>query len=444
MLIDLNHHSGFVYGRPTGPAGSDVTARINAHVDGVLVDRNRRQVPRDYLGGSRIGEDCARKLVFEMAHTPKDPGRDFDGRILRIFAAGHQFEEMSIGWLRAAGFDLRDRGADGEQFGFSTAGGRLRGHADGVIVAGPDVGITWPALFEHKFLGAKSWSDLVKHGLRKSKPVYFAQVHLYMAYFNLEVALLTALNRDTLALHHEVVPFDPAAAQHFSDRAVQIIRAVAAGELPPRIAAMARQGSPIAFGQYDAHVWKMRKMDVTPEQALRGGQVICGLNATRLQLNNGMRHAAGFSGSLLPSGPGEKIICLKNQNDLGLINGMFITLDDVVDENSLYFSAAVTDEDGNRVGPAQQDGSRGRLRIYKGHFEDHRAFDKHRHDRDWKSKRMLTEATFGWAITGHKSQGSQWENVVVWDDGLERTEEDRRRWLYTVITRAEQGLVILA
>ena len=38
-------------------------------------------------------------------------------------------------------------GGDGEQFGFSVAGGKLRGHADGVIVAGPDVGITWPALF---------------------------------------------------------------------------------------------------------------------------------------------------------------------------------------------------------------------------------------------------------------------------------------------------------
>ena len=211
-----------------------------------------------------------------------------------------------------------------------------------------------------------------------------------------------------------------------------------------RLATMARQGEPIAFGQYDSHVWKMRKMDVTPEQALRGGQVICGLNATRLQLNNAMRHAAGFGGGCVPTGPGEKIICLKNQNDLGLINGMFLTLDDVVDEGSLYFSAVVTDDDGNRIGPPQGDGSRGRLRIYKGHFEDHLALDKQRHDRDWKSKRMLTEATFGWAITGHKSQGSQWENVVVWDDGLGRTELDRRRWLYTVITRAEQGLVILA
>ena len=90
------------------------------------------------------------------------------------------------------------------------------------------------------------------------------------------------------------------------------------------------------------------------------------------------------------------------------------------------------------AGPVQS-GKRERLRIYKGHFEDHVAFDRQRHDRDWKNKRMLTEATFGWAITGHKSQGSQWENVIVWDDGLGRNEADRRRWLYTVITRAEQG-----
>ena len=44
------------------------------------------------------------------------------------------------------------QGRDGEQFGFSIAGGRIRGHIDGVIVAGPDIGITWPALFEHKAL----------------------------------------------------------------------------------------------------------------------------------------------------------------------------------------------------------------------------------------------------------------------------------------------------
>jgi exodeoxyribonuclease-5 len=211
-----------------------------------------------------------------------------------------------------------------------------------------------------------------------------------------------------------------------------------------RLATMARRGEPIGFGTHDDHVAKLRKGDITPEQALRGGQLICGMNATRLQINNAMRAAAGLGNTWLPTGAAEKIVCLKNQNDLGLINGMFVTLEDIVDEGSLYFSAVVTDEDGQRVGPVDRDGRPGRLRLYKGHFEDHVAFDRTRHDRDWKDKRRLTEATFGWAITAHKAQGSQWENVIVWDDGLGRTELDRRRWLYTAITRAERGLVLLA
>lgn len=237
MPLDLNRGSGCVYGREPGSAAATTTERVNALVDTALVARNRRQRPRDYLGGSRVGEPCARRLAYEVAHASKDPGRDFDGGILRVFDAGHQFEALSIRWLREAGFDLRDRGADGGQFGFAAAGGRLRGHADGVIVAGPDVGIRWPALFEHKALGQKSWADLVKRGLRLSKPVYFAQVQLYMAYLELDAALLTALNRDTLALHHEAVSFEPAEAQRLSDRAVDVLLAVDSGELPPRAAA---------------------------------------------------------------------------------------------------------------------------------------------------------------------------------------------------------------
>ena len=108
-----------------------------------------------------------------------------------------------------------------------------------MIVGGPDIGIRWPALLEHKALNARSWTDLVKRGLRLSKPIYFAQVQLYMAYMELEVALFTALNKDTQALHHEVVPFEPAEAQALSDKAVAIMRAADAGELPPRIASAA-------------------------------------------------------------------------------------------------------------------------------------------------------------------------------------------------------------
>ena len=65
---------------------------------------------------------------------------------------GVQLPYADVEALRAAGFDLRTHRTDGEQFGFVTANGRIRGHIDGVIVGGPDIGMPWPALFEHKAL----------------------------------------------------------------------------------------------------------------------------------------------------------------------------------------------------------------------------------------------------------------------------------------------------
>ncbi|MEW5704898.1 MAG: AAA family ATPase [Pseudomonadota bacterium] len=207
-----------------------------------------------------------------------------------------------------------------------------------------------------------------------------------------------------------------------------------------RLATLAREGTPIPYGEHDAFVWKMRRQDIAPEQMLRGGQVICGRNATRIQLNLAMKRAAGFEG-VYPIGHGEKIICLKNRNDLGLVNGMFLDLTEIEDEDELSFTAVIDTEDGEKIGGAN--GTRERFRIYKGHFDEHVAPDRERERRDHWKKKTLIEAVWGWAITCHKSQGSQWENVIVFDDGLARTAEDRARWLYTAITRAERGLVIL-
>ncbi|MEW5704826.1 MAG: ATP-dependent RecD-like DNA helicase [Pseudomonadota bacterium] len=201
-----------------------------------------------------------------------------------------------------------------------------------------------------------------------------------------------------------------------------------------RLATLARQSMPIPYGEHDDFVWKMRRSDIGPHQFLKGGQVICGRNATRLFLNTAMKQAAGFPYAY-PRGLGEKIICLKNRHDLGLVNGMFLDLSDIRDESPLAFSASVRTEDGASVP--------GRQRFYKGHFDDHVAYDAERLRRDWRDMRGLVESVWGYAITCHKAQGSQWENVIVYDDGLGRTAEDRARWLYTAITRAEQGLVIL-
>ena len=56
-----------------------------------------------------------------------------------------------------------------------------------------------------------------------------------MAYLNLEQCLFTALNKDTSELYFELIPFDSEAAQRYSDRAVQIIKASERNELLPCI-----------------------------------------------------------------------------------------------------------------------------------------------------------------------------------------------------------------
>lgn len=214
---------------------SSLSGRLTALVDAGMQQARARQEVRRYLGASRLGVACERALQYEYAQAPVDYGREIEGRMLRIFERGHVIEDNMVAWLRAAGFDLRTRDREGGQFGFSAADGRLQGHADGVIVGGPE-GFAYPCLWENKCLGAKSWRELEKHRLAVAKPVYAAQIALYQAYLELheQPALFTAVNADTMEIYAELVPFDAALAQRMSDRAVKIITATDAGELLPR------------------------------------------------------------------------------------------------------------------------------------------------------------------------------------------------------------------
>ena len=221
--------------------------RINALVDAALIAEREATPPRTYLGASRLGHACERALQFEFAGAPKDDGADFGGQTLRIFEIGHQLEDLAIRWLRAAGLDLYTRKGnrpDGDQFGFSVAGGRIRGHVDGIVATAPAaLGLRTPALWECKTMNAKNWRACVKDGVTKSKPVYAAQIALYQAYMEASVpgisaapTVFTAINKDTAEMHHELVPFDADLAQRMSDRGVRILQATDAGELLPRIA----------------------------------------------------------------------------------------------------------------------------------------------------------------------------------------------------------------
>ncbi len=143
--LDFNH-------REKSPSFAD---GVNDLIDDALTEENARRPQRDYLGGSRLGDACQRRLQYEYLKVPKDPGAGFSGQSLRIFALGHVLEDLAIEWLRKARFDLRTRDRRGDQFGFSVAGGRLQGHADGVVVAAVN-GMAVPALWECKSANAKT------------------------------------------------------------------------------------------------------------------------------------------------------------------------------------------------------------------------------------------------------------------------------------------------
>jgi hypothetical protein len=204
--------------------------QINDLLDAKLIEKHRSQEKRDYLGASMLGDECVRKIQLQyMKHEV-----DVSAQNLRTFAIGHCLEDLIAEWIRLAGFELRTKDEKGEQFGFSVTDEKIAGHVDGVLKNGPDF-LKYPALWECKTLNNKSWNDTAKRGVLVSKPIYYAQVQLYMAYLDLEAnpCVFTALNKDTSELYHELIPFDAEAAQRYSDRAVQIIKATENNELLP-------------------------------------------------------------------------------------------------------------------------------------------------------------------------------------------------------------------
>lgn len=242
-MLDFNHGSKSSVAPPT------LSDSINDLIDTAILDRRAKQPPRKYLGASMLGDPCLRKLCYSYAHTPKD--REFTAQVLRIFDVGHGtedflagerestavFKEAAARWLHDAGFDLRAKNADGEQFGWEGLGGRIQGHVDGIIVSGPPLmSMVYPAVWECKALNMKNWNKIKKHGLRVGSEEYFGQTQLNMAYLDISYTLFTALQKNDEQLHHELVILDAAIAQEISDKSVSVVRAVESGGLLPRIA----------------------------------------------------------------------------------------------------------------------------------------------------------------------------------------------------------------
>jgi hypothetical protein len=203
-----------------------LSQQINALIE---VSEPLSENTRHYLGASSIGSECLRKIQFDWWCDSNQSARLND-----IFDRGHFFEELTRERLKRIGFQF----AREEQLSFSVFGGCFRGHADGILIAGPAFpGLGYPCIFEHKALNRKNWHALERDGLEKTFPQYVAQVLIYQAHLKVtNPALFTALNADTCERVHLLVPFDAKRAQFWSDRAVRVIEATRAGELLPRIA----------------------------------------------------------------------------------------------------------------------------------------------------------------------------------------------------------------
>ena len=183
---------------------------------------------RHYLGASSIGSECLRKVQYDWQVDPVHPTRVRD-----IFRRGHLLEELTRQHLIRAGFTF----APEERLAFRSANGLFRGHADGIITAGPELpGFAYPSLWEHKGLNSKGWRAIERDGLERVYPQYAAQVWLYQAYLDVteNPALFTVTNANTCERLHLLVLFNAEQAQAWSDRAVAVIEATCAGELLPR------------------------------------------------------------------------------------------------------------------------------------------------------------------------------------------------------------------
>jgi hypothetical protein len=222
----------------TGGSRSELCDAIVAELDRGIIEKNKKERTRTYLGASSLGDPCARKIQYRYMGFDPDEDKGFPGKTLRTFSLGHAIEDLMVMMFRDAGFDLRvSKSMNDEQFGFSIADGEIRGHIDGVICGGP-LNMPYPMLWECKSANDKKFKEFVNKGVAEANPVYAAQVALYQTYMDLadNPCVFTVLNKNTSEVYIELVPYNKKLAQDVSDKAVLILEASKAEDILPRIA----------------------------------------------------------------------------------------------------------------------------------------------------------------------------------------------------------------
>ncbi|AQS61335.1 ATP-dependent RecD-like DNA helicase [Rhizobium rhizogenes] len=189
-----------------------------------------------------------------------------------------------------------------------------------------------------------------------------------------------------------------------------------------------REGREIMRGDYGS-AQVISKSEVTQSLVLEADQVLVGTNRTRRRYNQRLRELKGFTADYPQSG--DKLVCLRNDPAKGLLNG---SLWQVMSSSRETVKPGIN----LMIRPEDDDMDRGaaKIKLLKAAFEDVET------EIPWSTRKRYDEFDFGYALTVHKAQGSQWNNVVLFDESY-AFRDSRERWLYTAITRAAETLTIV-
>lgn len=148
-------------------------------------------------------------------------------------------------------------------------------------------------------------------------------------------------------------------------------------------------------------------------------QVICAYNKTRVSINERIRQIQGYKEVI---NIGERVMCLRNNRNLGLFNGMQGT---VVNLSEGKYRRKYMDFEVDGI-------------VIRDIWYDPKQFGKETYNFDSFSKDSANPFDYASAITAHKSQGDEWPNVLAIEQKCNKW--DHRRWAYTVASRAKEKL----
>ena len=208
-----------------------------------------------------------------------------------------------------------------------------------------------------------------------------------------------------------------------------------------RLSMMVRQGKPLPLISNDPNVKVVERKDVSIPMLQWADQILCGKNTTRRSINAEMRESMGYKG-IYPN-KGEKVICLRNYwetlNKDGdpLINGTIGTVTDVTKPKYEDSKNILMEKVNLSVSADYTPTPWEMVQIDSNIFKGFAPFARQKPG----SSRIFHEFDYGYAITTHKAQGSEFDKVLVFEERL--AGGDHTRWLYTAITRAVKQIVIV-